>query len=51
MTDVEWAGGGFGFGCALTVEHMVVCWGDNAQGSLGNPGFLADAPTPVVWHP
>lgn len=40
------AGGGSGFSCGLSASHVVYCWGESAQGQLGN-GTLSYSTTPV----
>lgn len=46
MSGVSSVGVGDDFGCALTEDHGVSCWGQNRYGNLGN-GQIARAFTPV----
>ncbi len=34
-------------GCAVTVDGELYCWGDNADGELGNGSVAANAPNPI----
>jgi alpha-tubulin suppressor-like RCC1 family protein len=45
-SGVLWMGVGFSHGCALKSNATLVCWGDNADGQLGN-GSTKAATTPV----
>lgn len=47
LKDVKYAHTGVNHGCALTNGGAVLCWGDNANGQLGNPA-LYESTIPAI---
>ncbi len=48
--NIGWMAGGFEHGCAMTTDNRIKCWGNGANGQLGN-NTTTTSPTPVdvVW--
>ena len=48
LSDVKEITTGFAHACALLKSGRAVCWGDNSQGQLGNPGPEESRPHSVL---